>query len=91
MQFSSDVYIYFRFDPDRVRQEWLAGDRLIQRKGRKLKLSEEDTTSALPKRDNMADLQLDVIREVARRHALEREVPNEIILSFYKLCLCHVY
>ena len=72
------VYIYSlktRFDPDRLGQERLAGDRLRQRKGRKLKLPAESGKAA--KGSSSTELMTAVIKEVTWKQAQEREVSIE--------------
>ncbi len=63
--------------PDQVRYETLAGDRLQQRKGRKLKLPSDATDGAVAKQQGTMNHQMALIRELTWKHAAEREVSTQ--------------
>ncbi|CAH1784103.1 unnamed protein product [Owenia fusiformis] len=64
-----------RYEPDRDRQEVLARERLRVRKGRKqLKVSHTDGEIGKDKNAGLLDLQVDIVREISRKHLQEREV-----------------
>lgn len=64
----------FIFSQDRIRQEKLAYERLVQRKGRKLQKEVLSGETLSKGNVGVVDLLEDVVKVLERKQALEREV-----------------